>query len=75
VAAAASRTTRLLLRAHGGAGTRRILAEFWKATPPLYTASDEAQAFFRFLAASCPALPGLAEAMAADAQELVAISG
>jgi len=74
VASAASRTTRLLLRQHGGPGTRRMLAEFWRQSPPGYTAADEARAFFRFLAATYPAHPGLADAMASDAGELAALS-
>jgi uncharacterized protein (UPF0276 family) len=63
---AAPRCTRLLLRAHGGAGTRRILAAFWRQSPPGYTAVDEARSFLRFLSQEYPTLPGLPEAMADD---------
>jgi uncharacterized protein (UPF0276 family) len=70
VLAAAPRTTRLLLEAHGGSGTRRILAEYWRHLPPQYTAVDEARAFFRFLAETREAEPGMRDAIAADAAEL-----
>ena len=70
VAAAAPRTTRLLLRQQGSATTRQRLVEFWRHSPQAYTAADEAQAFLRFLLAADPALPGLAEAAAQDATEL-----
>ncbi|MBN9508768.1 MAG: DUF692 family protein [Alphaproteobacteria bacterium] len=70
VSAAAPRTVRLLL-AHGGeAAARGMLAAFWHQSPPGYTAAEEARALFRFLAATHPALPGLAEAMASDAAVL-----
>ena len=70
IAAAAPRTTRLLLRTQGGPGTRRILATFWRQTPPAYTAADEARAFLRYIRAEHPALPGLGEAAGADADLL-----
>jgi uncharacterized protein (UPF0276 family) len=73
VAVAAPRTTRLLLRQQGGAITRQRLAEFWRHSPPGYTALDEARAFLRFLLAADPALPGLAEAAAQDAAELASL--
>ena len=66
-AAAAPRTTRLLLRTQGGPGTRRILAAFWRQTPPAYTAADEARAFLRYLAETHAAVPGLPDAARADA--------
>ncbi|MBS0559656.1 MAG: DUF692 family protein [Proteobacteria bacterium] len=74
VAAAAPRTTRLLLGALGGRGTRDLLAAFWRATPPLYTAAEEAAAFHRFLADALPEQPGLHAAIAADAADLAAVS-
>jgi uncharacterized protein (UPF0276 family) len=74
VASAASRTTRLLLKLCGGAGTRRILAEFWQQSPPHYTALDEAHAFFRFLSETHAGQPGLMDAISLDAAELAQIS-
>lgn len=73
VAAAAPFTIRLLLRRHGSANTRRVLAEFWRHAPQGYTAAEEARAFLRFLSATGPALPGLTEATAQDAA-LLAVS-
>jgi hypothetical protein len=73
VAAAAPRTTRLLLRQQGSATTRQRLAEFWRDSPQGYTAADEARAFLRFLLAADPALPGLTEAAAQDAAELAGL--
>jgi uncharacterized protein (UPF0276 family) len=70
VAAAAPRTTRLLLRQQGSESTRRLLTEFWRHTPQGYTAADEARAFLRFLSAARPAVSGLAEVAAQDAAEL-----
>jgi hypothetical protein len=70
VAAAAPRTTRLLLRERGRARTRRLLAEFWRQSPQGYTAADEARAFLRFLSSAEPTLSGLAEAAAEDGAEL-----
>jgi hypothetical protein len=66
VAAAAPRTTRLLLRRHGSAACRRLLAQFWQRSPQAYTAADEARGFLGFLLATQEALPGLAEAAAQD---------
>jgi uncharacterized protein (UPF0276 family) len=74
VASAASRTTRLLLKVFGGHGTRRILAEFWRQSPPQYTAVDEARAFFRFLSEAHTGQPGLMEAISLDAAELARVS-
>jgi uncharacterized protein len=73
VAAAAPRTTRLLLRQQGSASTRRLLMEFWRHSPQGYMAADEARAFLRFLSAADPALSGLAEAAAQDAAELAGL--
>jgi uncharacterized protein (UPF0276 family) len=70
IMSAAPRTTRLLLRQCGGPGTRHILAEFWRQSPPRYTATDEARAFFRFLSIAHPVRPGLTDAVASDAAEL-----
>ena len=75
VLSSAPRTTRHLLNGRGGPGTRRILAEFWSQSPPLYTAMDEARAFFRFLAESEAKTPELMDAVALDAAELVGIAG
>jgi uncharacterized protein (UPF0276 family) len=66
VAMAAPRVTRLLLQEHGGAGTRLLLAEFWRDQPQGYTMADEARAFLRFLGETDPALPGLDHAAAED---------
>jgi uncharacterized protein (UPF0276 family) len=73
VMSAAPRTTRLLLRQYGGPGTRHILAEFWRQSPPKYTAADEARALFRFLSVAHPVLPGLTDAVASDASELAGL--
>jgi uncharacterized protein len=70
VAAAAPLTTRLLLQRQGGAGTRQLLAQFWRHSPQAYTAVDEARAFLRFVSAAGSALPGLSEAASQDAAEL-----
>jgi uncharacterized protein len=70
VAAAAPRTTRLLLRTRGKVATRRLLGEFWRQTTQGYTAADEARAFLRFVLAGHQNLPGLTEAAAADLAEL-----
>jgi uncharacterized protein (UPF0276 family) len=70
VAAVAPRTTRLLLMQHGGAATRRLLAEFWQQSTQAYTAVDEARAFIRFLVAAHPTLPGVADAAALDIAKL-----
>jgi uncharacterized protein (UPF0276 family) len=70
VMAAAPHTTRLLLRQCGGPGTRQLLGEFWRQSPPGYTAADEARALFLFLAASHPTLAGLPDAVASDLAEL-----
>jgi uncharacterized protein (UPF0276 family) len=75
VLSAAPRTTRLLLQTHGSPGARRILAEYWRQSPPQYTAVDEALAFFRFLSATAAEQPGLSEAISADAAELARICG
>ncbi len=78
VLSGAPRTTRLLLRECGSAGTRRILANYWRWSPPQYTAVDEARAFFHFLSeerASHSAQPGLLDAIASDAAELGSITG
>jgi uncharacterized protein (UPF0276 family) len=74
VLSAAPRTTRLLLEGCGGPGTRRILAEFWRQSPPQYTAVDEARAFFRFLSESEAERPGLMDAVSLDAAELTRLS-
>ena len=42
---------------HGGAATRRLLAEFWQQSTQAYIAADEARAFIRFLVAAHPTLP------------------
>lgn len=78
VLSGAPRTTRLLLQECGSAGTRRILADYWRWSPPQYTAVDEARAFFRFLSegrADQSAQLGLREAIASDVAELVSITG
>jgi hypothetical protein len=74
VLSAAPRTTRLLLQECGSPGTRRILTEYWRKSPPQYTAADEAWAFFRFLAETEAAKPGLMDAISLDAAELTGIS-
>jgi uncharacterized protein (UPF0276 family) len=74
VLSAAPRTTRLLLEACGGPGTRRILAEYWRQSPPQYTAADEARAFFRYLSKVEMKWPGLMDAIVSDATELARIS-
>lgn len=73
VAAAAPATTRALLRARGGPGTRALLATFWRQSPQGFTAADEAHAFLRFLAAQPMPPPALAEAIAADRRLLAGI--
>lgn len=73
VLSAAPRTTRLLLQDCGSAGTRRILAEYWRKSPPQYTAVDEARAFFRFLSEAEAARRGLQEAISLDTAELAEI--
>jgi hypothetical protein len=70
VATAAPRTTRVLLTHCGGAGTRQIFAEFWCQSLPGYTSAEEARALFRFLRETRPYMPGLADAVASDADEL-----
>jgi len=75
VTSAAPGTTRFLLQQCGSPGTRQILAEFWRQSPPAYTAAEEARAFFRFLAVAHPTLPGLADAIATDAAHLAGIWG
>jgi uncharacterized protein len=72
VAAAAPATTRLLLRQYGGPGTRKILAEFWRQSPPKYTTADEARAFFRFLSVAHPMLD-VTDAVALDASALAVL--
>jgi uncharacterized protein (UPF0276 family) len=74
VAAAAPRTTQLLLRQHGSAACRRLFAEFWRQSPQAYTAADEARGFLRFLLAGQAPLPGLPEAAAADIAGLTALA-
>jgi uncharacterized protein (UPF0276 family) len=73
VLSAAPRTTRLLLKECGSPGTRRILMEYWRKSPPQYTAVDEAHAFFRFLSETQPEHPGLMDAVSLDAAELTGI--
>lgn len=78
VLSGAPRTTRLLLQECGSAGARKILADFWRWSPPQYTAIDEARAFFRFLSAgeaNQAAQFGLLDAIASDAAELASITG
>ncbi len=70
IAAAAPRTTRLLLRQRGSTGTRQILAEFWRHATPAYTMAEEASAFLRYLANTHPSLHGLTNAMASDMEHL-----
>src|SRR5579859_278759 len=70
VTVAAPRTTRRLLDAQGDAGVRRLFGDFWRQSPPHAVAVDEARAFFRFLSGACPALPGLADCIAADERNL-----
>jgi hypothetical protein len=70
VAAAAPRTTRILLMQHGAAATRRLLAEFWQQSTQAYTAADEARAFIRFLMTAHPTLLGVADAAALDIAKL-----
>jgi hypothetical protein len=74
ILSAAPRTTRLLLERCGGPGTRKILAEFWRQSPPQYTAVDEARAFFRFLSESEAERTGLMDAVSLDAAELARIT-
>jgi uncharacterized protein (UPF0276 family) len=69
VATAAPRTTRVLLQ-QLGAGTRQLLAGFWRHSPQGYTAADEAAAFLEFLCGTGAIIPGLAEAVAEDSAEL-----
>jgi uncharacterized protein len=70
VAAGAPLTTRALLKAHGGAGTRRLLADFWRGAPPGRLTIDEARSFLRYVAAAQPDCPGLSSAIEADAAML-----
>jgi uncharacterized protein (UPF0276 family) len=67
---AAPRCTRLLLRTHGGVGTRSILADFWRESPPGYMSADEATAFIQFLEQQHGKLPGLQDATMHDREAL-----
>jgi hypothetical protein len=66
----APRTLRLLLGWLGSTGTRRLLAAFNAAVAPGYTAIEEARAFLPFAATEAAALPGIGEAVTADAAAL-----
>jgi uncharacterized protein len=74
VLSAAPSTTRLLLKQRGAAGTRDLLAEFWRHSTPAYTSEDEATKFFRFLADAHPSLPGMNDAVASDLGQLDRLS-
>jgi uncharacterized protein len=77
VLSGAPRTTRLLLQERGSAGTRGILADYWRQSPPQYTAVDEARAFFRFLSESSVFAnqTALRDAISCDTAELSSIIG
>jgi uncharacterized protein (UPF0276 family) len=74
VTSAAPHTTRALLRARGGSGTRQIFAEFWRESPPGYTAVEEARTFLRFISACCFDIPDLKVAIVLDARQLAQLS-
>jgi hypothetical protein len=77
VLAGAPRTTRFLLQECGSVETRKILADYWRWSPPQYTAVDEARAFFRFLCearANHEAQPALRDAITCDIAELSGIT-
>jgi uncharacterized protein (UPF0276 family) len=57
-------TSRLILVTRGEETLRRLLADFWRTTPPAVFGSVEAQAFADFLEAQRPDVPYLPEVLA-----------
>jgi uncharacterized protein (UPF0276 family) len=72
---AVPRTIRLLLRTHGEMPIRALLAQFWRATGPAYTAIGEGLAFLDFVSSADLHTPGLVAEALADRASLEFMAG
>jgi uncharacterized protein len=66
-------TSRYLLLSLGEKGFRALLEEFWRVTPPVLFASEEAENLARHLEGTAPPLPHLAEVLAFERAVLLTL--